>query len=140
MVNAAPTILIADRNPRVRSFLMREMTQEGYRVRTAENARDVFECVSREAPVDLIIIDPDLPDGSAAGLVEKLERLSPPVPVVVHTHYVPTEPAPAGAAAKRIITVEKGGSSVERLKQIAASLLKPRRDRSDESGTEAQVE
>jgi DNA-binding NtrC family response regulator len=123
--------LIADRNPRVRGFLMREMTREGYRVRLAENARDVLAYALQEAAVDLIIIDPDLPDASAVGLMDKLQALRPPVPVVVHTHYVPAEQAGASGA----LAVEKGGSSVERLKRIAADLLAPGGGKAAASGT-----
>ena len=55
------TILIADRNSHVRKFLQREMTAAGYRVRLAENAGEVLKCAFRHEPLDLVILDPDLP-------------------------------------------------------------------------------
>jgi DNA-binding NtrC family response regulator len=114
------TIVIADRNPRVRGFLQREMSGEGYRIRLAESARDLLQWVFNHEPIDLIILDPDLPDAVDSHLLEALQDRMPPVPVVIHTHYVNALPE----AGTKFIPVEKGGSSVERLKQIAESLLR----------------
>lgn len=112
--------MIADRNPHVRGFLQREMGKEGYRIRVAENARDLLQWAFNHEPVDLIILDPDLPDAVDSHLLDILQNRMPPVPVVIHTHYANALPE-AGAT---FIPVEKGGSSVERLKQIAENLLR----------------
>lgn len=114
------TIAIADRNPHVRGFLQREMSGEGYRIRLAESARDLLEWTFNHEPIDLIILDPDLPDAVDSRLLETLQGRMPPVPVVIHTHY----PGALAGAGERFISVEKGGSSVVRLKQIAATLLR----------------
>jgi len=114
------TIVIADRNPHVRGFLQREMSREGYRIRLAENAPDLLQWAFNHEPVDLIILDPDLPDAVDSHLLEALQDRMPPVPVVIHTHY-PNGLPEEGA---KFIPVEKGGSSVERLKQIAENLLR----------------
>jgi DNA-binding NtrC family response regulator len=113
--------VIADRNPRVRGFLQREMSKEGYRIRLVENAQDLLQLISNHEPIDLIILDPDLPDAVEAELLNALQNLTPPVPVVIHTHYPQHLP---GADTPFIITVEKGGSSVERLRQIAERILR----------------
>jgi len=113
------TIVIADRNPHVRGFLQREMSREGYRIRLAENARDLLQWAFNQEPVDLIILDPDLPDAVDAHLLDALQERMPLVPVVIHTHY----PNALPAARPAFIPVEKGGSSVERLKQIADTLV-----------------
>jgi len=112
--------VIADRNPHVRGFLQREMSGEGYRVRLAENARDLLQWAFNHEPLDLIILDPDLPDAVDAHLLDALQERIPPVPVVIHTHFANALPA----ARPAFIPVEKGGSSVERLKQIAQTLLR----------------
>lgn len=113
------TIVIADRNPHVRGFLQREMSKEGYRILLAENAREILQRASRQESIDLIILDPDLPDAVDTHLLHTLENRTPPVPVILHTCYSQSVP---GAEAQ-FISVEKGGSSVERLKQITKSLL-----------------
>ena len=114
------TIVIADRNPHVRGFLQREMSREGYRIRLAENARDLLQWAFNHEPVDLIILDPDLPDAVDTHLLDALQDRMPPVPVVIHSHYANALPV----ARPMFIPVEKGGSSVERLKQIAENLLR----------------
>jgi DNA-binding NtrC family response regulator len=113
------TIVIADRNPHVRGFLQREMSREGYRIRLAENARDLLQSAFNQEPLDLIILDPDLPDAADAHLLDALQDRTPPVPIVIHTHFANALPA----ARLAFIPVEKGGSSVERLKEIADTLL-----------------
>lgn len=114
------TIVIADRNPHVRGFLQREMVKEGYRIRLAENARDLLQWAFNHEPVDLIILDPDLPDAVDTQLLQALQNRVPPVPIVIHTHYAHSLPG----GESHFIPVEKGGSSIERLKQIAERLLR----------------
>jgi DNA-binding NtrC family response regulator len=114
------TIVIADRNPRVRGFLQRELGREGYRIRLAESAQDLLKWVFNHEPIDLIILDPDLPDAVDSHLLSTLQNRMPPVPVIIHTHYANTLPQ----AEATFITVEKGGSSVERLKEVADDILR----------------
>jgi DNA-binding response OmpR family regulator len=68
MVKNKPTILIADRNPYVRRFLQRELTNAGYEVLPAENGRQVLFWIDRHASLDLAILDLDLPDTDAETL------------------------------------------------------------------------
>jgi DNA-binding NtrC family response regulator len=114
------TIVIADRNPHVRGFLQREMSKDGYRIRLADSAQDLLQLAFNHEPIDLIILDPDLPDAVDANLLGALQSRTPPVPVIIHTHY--TQSLPETEA--QFIVVEKGGSSVEHLKQITESLLR----------------
>jgi DNA-binding NtrC family response regulator len=116
------TILIADRNPHVRSFLQREMGREGYRVRLAENARDLLQEAFDRDPIDLIILDPDLPDAVGFNWMRALRRRRPRVPVILHAHLA--QVPPGAERAVPFAVVEKGGSSVERLKEVAEDLLK----------------
>jgi DNA-binding NtrC family response regulator len=116
------TILIADRNPRVRGFLEREMSAAGYRIRLAESAGDLLQWAFDRDPVDLIILDPDLPDAADSQFMNTLRKCNPQVPVIIHTH--PGLGLAEPDAAKSFIVVEKGGSSVERLKEVAGHVLK----------------
>ncbi|UCF95328.1 MAG: response regulator, partial [Desulfobacterales bacterium] len=110
------TILIADRNSHVRRFLEREMLAEGYQIRLAENGREVLKGAYECDPLDLIILDPDLPDTEAASLLKKLQDRIPPVPVVVHA-FASERPGQSNVAGEMVF-VEKRGNSVERLKQL----------------------
>jgi DNA-binding NtrC family response regulator len=115
------TILIADRNSHVRKFLQREMTAAGYRVRLAENAGEVLKCAFRHEPLDLVILDPDLPGAEDNSLLKHLFDRIPALPVVVHSY--PAEYSSELACPGRVIFVEKRGSSVERLKQVVFETL-----------------
>jgi DNA-binding NtrC family response regulator len=115
------TILIADRNPHVRVFLKREMMAAGYQVRLAENAREVLKWAFGGEPLDLIILDPDLPDADETYVLEHLLDRIPLLPVIVHTYLSENESDSKDMG--EVIFVEKRGSSVERLKQVVHEAL-----------------
>ena len=115
------TILIADRNPHVRDFLMREMRKEGYSIRVAKNGREVLKWAYDPDLVDLLILDPDLPDAGEIEIMEKLNNRVPSLPVVVHSflsdynNHLDTFNAAA--------YVEKEGGSIDRLKEVVSELF-----------------
>ena len=115
------TILIADRNPHVRAFLQREMTAAGYRVWVAENGHEVLKWAFQGEPLDLIILDPDLPDADETHVLAHLLDRIPVLPVVVHTY--PSEHGSDFEHMNEVILVEKRGSSVECLKQVIHEIL-----------------
>ena len=114
-------ILIADRNSHVREFLRREMLAEGYSVELAENGREVLKWAYHREPADLLILDPDLPDAEESLLLKKLKQRIPYLPVVFHTFFSDY------LSASKIINptefVEKGGSSIEKLKKVVNEIL-----------------
>jgi DNA-binding NtrC family response regulator len=115
------TILIADRNPHVREFLRREMTAAGYRILLADKGRDVVKQVYQSEPIDLLILDPDLPDVEESAVLKKIRNRIPSLPVVVHTFIseYETHKDLTNAAA----FVEKRGSSIENLRQVVSDIL-----------------
>ena len=115
------TLLLADRNSHVRTFLQREMTAAGYRVRLAENARQVLKLAFQGEPLDMIILDPDMPDADETHMLEHLLDRIPMLPVVMHTY--PSEYGTGLKDKKDVIFVEKGGRSVERLKRVVYEAL-----------------
>ena len=114
-------ILIADRNPHVREFLKREMMADGYQVRLAENGRQLLKLVYHHDHLDLLIVDPDLPDIDVSSLLTKLQNRIPSLPVVVHTFLSDYSDHPDVLQAFPF--VEKKGSSIERLKKVVFDSL-----------------
>jgi DNA-binding NtrC family response regulator len=135
------SILIADRNPHVRRFLKREMMGEGYHVRMAKTAREVLELVFDREPLDLLILDLDLPDASELDILQKLQERFPVLPVVVHTflsEYVNHSFVLSSAAF-----VEKEGSNIDRLKTVVREILRknyPQKFEQRKTTTPAQTE
>ncbi len=115
------TILIADRNPHVRNLLKREMTAEGYRVVTAKDSREVLEWIFGQVPLDLLILDLDLPDALETEIIDKLTDRIPQLPVVLHSLERDHINYPQGILAT--VFVEKRGNSVEHLKEVVSRLL-----------------
>jgi DNA-binding NtrC family response regulator len=116
------TILVADRNSHVRELIKREMTAEGYRIRLAGNGHQVIQQAYQHEPIDLLIMDPDLPDTDASFLLKKIQNRIPYLPMVIHafgSDYGNHTPFLKAAAF-----VEKGANSVEILKTVAYEILR----------------
>ena len=113
-------ILIADRNPHVRRFLKRELEAEGYRIRLAESGLEVLKWAFHPDPLDLIILDPDLPDTAAGQLMDKLKDRIPPLKVVIHAFL--SDYAAPHATLSADAFIEKGGNSIESLKKVILEL------------------
>lgn len=118
------TVLIADRNPHVRCFLKRELAAEGFQVIIAESGQEIIKWCFGPQPLDLVVIDPDLPDMDSAFLLKKLSGRIPPLPVVLHT--LPGEENTDDMRGM-IVFVEKGGQSIDRLKGVIADILSRKR-------------
>lgn len=115
-MNQNYTILIADRNPRVRELLKRELSSEGYCIQLAKNAREVIRQISNHETLSLLIIDLDLPDMEGLSLMDALGDRIPNLPVIILTFHSNREES-SDLWPKKII-VEKDGNSVEKLKKI----------------------
>jgi DNA-binding response OmpR family regulator len=114
-------ILIADRNPHVRRFIAREMAAAGYRVQEAESGADVLRQIYRNEVIDLLILDPDLPDVDSAVLLKRLRNRIPFLPVVIHAFASDRDDHPD--YLKMEAFVEKRGASIEPLKEMARNML-----------------
>ena len=78
------TILLIDDDPGVRRMLLRLLTEEGYQVVPAGRAEEAFEQASRH-PIDLVLLDLNLPAQDGWTIFEKLTTANPLLPVIVIT-------------------------------------------------------
>ncbi len=115
------TILVADRNPHVREFLKRELSAEGYDVLAAENGKQVLRWAYSVEDIDLLILDPDLPDVGEKRLLHKLQGRIPCLSTVIHGF--PSEQTDYMDLLNVVAFVEKGGQSVEQLKNVIQTIL-----------------
>ena len=119
------SILIADRNPHVRRLLERELKADGYQVRVADNGREVLEWAYRLQPLDLIILDLDLPDIDEQTLFGNLQDRIPVLPIIIHSFQ--PEGIKLSVNYRHVVFVEKGENSIEKLKKAASDIFDYRR-------------
>lgn len=115
------TILVADRNPHIRDFLKRELINDGFKVHLAKSAAEVLDCAFGPERLDLLILDPDLPDLKEKQLYEKLDSRIPVLPVVIHG-FLPLDDQ-WSEVLDTLGFVEKMGNSIEPLKTLIYNLL-----------------
>jgi DNA-binding NtrC family response regulator len=116
------TILVADRNPRIRGFVERELRDEGYRVFTVESIYQLRNWISPGRLPDLLILDPDLPGGGPEDHIWPLLGRYPYLPVVFHC-LATDIPSPMPRMDFTVI-VEKSADSIDLLKRQIALLLR----------------
>lgn len=114
-------VLIADKNPHIRRFLKREFTMAGYAVLLADSSKALLKLIYGPSRLDLLIIDPDLPDVDVTILSQRLRDRVPPLPVILHT--LDPDVNASGFSLIPAELVEKNGGSVEKLKMTVAGLL-----------------
>lgn len=127
------TILVADRNRRIRQFLMREFAAEGYRVLLAEDNNDLLRIIRQDDTLDLLILDDEMIVQDESRIVEHLENRVPPLRLIVHSFS--TECVEESLAREAAALVEKKGNigelknAVDRVLQasIRTGLTEPSR-------------
>lgn len=81
------TILLVDHDETTRDPLHMLLAEEGYLVLAAGSAHDAWGVLRAPlAPIDLILLDPHLPDVSGMMLYARLQELYPELPVVICSH------------------------------------------------------
>lgn len=115
-------ILIADKNPNIRSLIMRELKSDGYHVRHAGTVSEILYHISGLSghPI-LLILDPDLPDTEHSSLEKVLNERIPQVPIIIHALKPDFLNHNRFVHAKEII--EKDDKSIEILKNAVAKAL-----------------
>ena len=114
-------ILIADRNPRIRDFVQRELRGEGHRVYAAENADQLRNWIHRPARLDALVIDPDMPGLEDATLFGQMLAERPALAVIFHC--LVCDISSAQTPGRAVAFIEKSGQSVDLLKQKIRSIL-----------------
>ncbi|HWP56921.1 MAG TPA: UDP-3-O-acyl-N-acetylglucosamine deacetylase [Candidatus Acidoferrales bacterium] len=76
------TILVVDDEERVRDSVREILTDEGYRVIEAPDARDVLGLIEKNTP-DLVLLDIWMPELDGIGLLKELKEQRPALPVIM---------------------------------------------------------
>jgi len=120
-MGTANKILIADRNPRIREFLRRELAASGHRVRSVNSAGDLLKAIYSDNRIDLLILDPDFPYMDVVELARKIIDRIPQIPVVLHC--IRGTGDLSGFDEANTVHIEKNGHSIEVLKEAIRRLL-----------------
>ncbi|MCW5680179.1 MAG: nitrogen regulation protein NR(I) [Xanthobacteraceae bacterium] len=75
-------ILVADDDAAIRTVLSQALSRAGYEVRSCGNAATLWRWVS-QGDGDLVITDVVMPDEDAFGLLPRLKKMRPDLPVIV---------------------------------------------------------
>jgi DNA-binding NtrC family response regulator len=121
MMKTQTVILVADRNPRIRDFIERELQVEGYRVFLVENADQLKSWFNRQTRLDAVVLDPTMPGLDNEDHLAMLLHLRPRLPVVFHC-LASDRPFLADYRF-RAGFVEKSGHSIDALKQVIRQFL-----------------
>jgi DNA-binding response OmpR family regulator len=117
------TVLLADRNRHVSEFLRRELEAEGFRVRIAKDGEKLLTMIRLSPPPDIVILDPDIPYSGSVPIIDQLEDLIPPIPLVIHTFLAEFDRRPSMGPLS--VIVEKKGN-IDFLKDTIKRLLRER--------------
>jgi len=126
-INPSSYILVSDRNRHVRNYLRRELIQEGYHVYEAKDAPEVMRLALSNRPLDLLVLDPELPYFSAVEIMAAVKARPTYVPIVVHAFDVEEMNRTLESIADAVVA--KQGDNIDSLKHTIAELLKLGRER-----------
>ena len=78
-------ILVTDTNLHVRNLLKRELAQEGYTIYLAKNQKEAQGYIYGDIQLDIIILDPELPECYGQPLLDQIQERIPGVKIIIHT-------------------------------------------------------
>jgi signal transduction histidine kinase/DNA-binding response OmpR family regulator len=78
------SILVVDDDPNIRSLLLQEFTEAGYRVRLAADGREALDCIREEKP-GLVVLDVMMPEmnGFDVAAVLKNDPATMDIPIII---------------------------------------------------------
>jgi CheY-like chemotaxis protein len=126
MTDARTRLLIADDEPLIRATMSHELTQIGYRVRSAEDGFSALHELRKEVP-DILISDLNMPGMSGFELLSVVRRRFPAVHVIAMSGSFLGDEAPSGVAADGFY--QKGSSMGSLLRMMTAVIPMEHRTR-----------
>lgn len=78
------TILLIEDDTTIQNYIQTLLVQNGFTVRTTESGIQALELIT-ELPVDLVILDLQLPDMQGESVCMEIRKLSPEMPIIILT-------------------------------------------------------
>lgn len=114
-------ILVTDINLHVRNLLKRELEQDGHTIYMAKNKKEAQGYIYGDNQLDIIILDPELPNCYGQPLIDQIQDRVPPVKIIIHTF---AEFFNEMNVDENVHFVEKSAVSIAPLKKIIQSFGK----------------
>jgi len=86
-MNSEPSkkaVLLVDDDPKSLKLLAVKLTQEGYRVITAQSGKEALEAIKLEKP-GLVLLDIMMPEMDGIEVLKRIKTFSPDIPVAMVT-------------------------------------------------------
>jgi two-component system response regulator (stage 0 sporulation protein F) len=84
--NGSPTILVVDDEQHLLKLYEKELSEEGYLVRTATDGEEALRMAQSESP-DLVILDIKLQDRDGLEVLGELRKIRQEVPIILNSAY-----------------------------------------------------
>ncbi len=92
------TVFFVDDDDRLRSVTCRLLQARGYKILEADGAEQALALLeSHDGPIDVLLMDINLPDGWGASVAQRLRETHPEMAVVYTTGYADVDPILSGA-------------------------------------------
>ena len=117
-------ILVTDKNHHVRDLLVRELNRDGCVTYNVNSCLSAYRHILSNAPLDLVILDPELFKPGHLDLFRQILQGLPTTPIIIHTYpdtlYFP-------GTMRNIFVITKNADSVIQIKETIQS-LRPHQD------------
>jgi two-component system cell cycle sensor histidine kinase/response regulator CckA len=114
-----PVVFFVDDEEGVRNTWSQILRKHGYRVLVAATAEEAIWFVEAfSAPIDVLLMDINLPDGWGSSVAQGLRAVHPEMSVVYTTGYAESDPILSGALEDARYVVRKPASAAELLRVI----------------------
>ena len=81
-----PSVLVVDDEDHILKLYQKELTEEGYQVKTAINGEQALRMAETESP-DLVVLDVKLRDQNGLEILGGLRKLSGDTPIILNSAY-----------------------------------------------------
>ncbi|MBD3316631.1 MAG: response regulator [Chitinivibrionales bacterium] len=125
-MNADTSVLIVDDEECFRGFVSDALRSEGYHVHTAEGVVDA-RLLTAESPVDVVVTDIQLRDGTGLELVRHFQTISPATGIIVITGY-PDQDHVAFSEEREVCAFLTKPFSAEQIRYSVLAALRRSRD------------
>lgn len=109
---------VTDINHHVRSFLQRELENEGYAVATLKTGSLAYHRIFSSLPLQLVIVDPQVFHSFDQAFIDKILVWRSALHLIIHTY---ADSLGDIQLTRNVHFVEKNGKSIHALKRIIAS-------------------